>query len=74
MVREGPKSMNKKKNGDSKVDLGPIRMNEDDDVSLELNGFYDYRERVEDDFNLFDNDCDDYMGSEQPIFYSKQEI
>lgn len=62
MVREGPKSMNKKKNADSKVDLGPIRMNENSNVSLELNGFYDYRERVEDDFNLFDNDCDDYMG------------
>lgn len=47
-------------------------MSEDDDVSLELNGFYDYRERVEDDFNLFENAGDNSMGEEQPIFYSNQ--
>ena len=50
-------------------------MNEDDEVSLEINGFFDYRERVEDDFNIFENGGVNEMGNEELVmFYSNQEI
>lgn len=38
-----------------------------------MNGFYDYKERIDDDFNIFDNEDNGEM-MEEPIFYSKQEI
>jgi hypothetical protein len=31
----------------------PINIIEDDQISLELNGFFDYKERIIDDFNIF---------------------
>ena len=49
----------------------PMRINQEDDrVSLELNGIYDYRERI-DDFDIFK---DDEMEEEDVIFYSNQDI
>jgi hypothetical protein len=46
---------------------------EDDRLSLELNGFYDYKERIEDDFNLFESQEGGGL-IEEGLFYSKREI
>lgn len=42
MLKEGSKPAGKG-NPNHQNELFPINMNEDDEVSLELNGFYDYR-------------------------------
>lgn len=52
-----------------------INMMDDDQISLELHGFYDCRERIDDDFNFFTrDDGQDMMNDEAIMFYSRQEI
>ena len=36
----------------------PLNLDEEDEISLELNGFYDQRDRIDDDFNIFNNEMD----------------
>ena len=54
-----------------KEELPPMKINEDDQISLQLNGFYDYKDRIEDDFDIFNND---EMKDEDIFFYSSHEI
>ena len=51
-------------------DIQPLKLDDEDEVSLEINGFYDYKERIEDDFNIFKDDMED----EGVMFYSNQEL
>jgi hypothetical protein len=71
MMRNEEKcGMGEKKDEGQKFGFSSI---EDDQFSLELNGFYDYKERIEDDFNIFD-DHEHRAMTEETMFYSKQEI
>lgn len=60
LLRDGPKSRSRRIS--KQPTINPINMNEDDDeISLELNGFYDCRERIEDEMSLFDCKNENYM-------------
>lgn len=41
------------------MDERPLNLNDDDLISLELNGFYDEKERLNDDFNMFKDEMDE---------------
>lgn len=57
------------------VNVAPINFIEDDEISLQLNGFYGEKERIEDDFNIFDMANEQMLEEEDPIiYYSKQEL
>lgn len=54
MVREGPKAINNKMHRKVNENVGFSNMIDEQEVSLEINGFYNEMERIEDDFNIFE--------------------
>ena len=60
--------------GNPPSNFKPFNIYDDDQISLELNGIYDYKDRIDDDFNLFNTGMDDENGEGVVMFYSNQEI
>ena len=54
MVREGPNAINNKMHRKVNENVGFSNMIDEQEVSLEINGFYNEMERIEDDFNIFE--------------------
>ena len=54
----------------------PFNIAEDDDnISLELNGMYGYGDRIEDDFNLFNEDiCQENDPPSLALLFSSQHV
>lgn len=54
MVREGPNAINNKMHRKVNENVGFSNMIDEQEVSLEINGFYNEMDRIEDDFNIFE--------------------
>lgn len=54
MVREGPNAINNKMHRKVNENVGFNNMIDEQQVSLQINGFYNEMDRIEDDFNIFE--------------------